>query len=601
MSRIVECLAQHGIRLRSYQVGDHYTTCPECSEQRRPANRKKPCLSVKIDDGGGAVWRCAHCEWAGNVPQERYGRDGQPYRQERPAPAPRRPPPPKATPRPKGLLDYFAKRGISEDTVTLFGVYLGRHFFPQPGEDGQPLGDSPCIVFPYRRGGVVVNNKYRHPAKHFVQDKDAERTLFNVDSIIDDDVVIWVEGEIDVMTLVEAGYTQVVSLPDGAPQKLKDEPDPADKRFLALANCADKLDTVKRVILATDSDGPGQNLAEELARRLGKDRCWRVRWPEGCKDPNEVLVQLGADELRRLIEAAEPYPIVGLYQVQQGALLRHRRQGKVETFSTGWPAVDELFRVPAEGRLFVVTGVPNHGKSEWVDALLVNTISAHGWHAVICSPENLPIEEHAAKLAEKWAGEPFRDWAQARAMDDFTVMDAERWLAKHFAFVLAEDEAQALTLDYVLDRARHAILRHGSRWLVIDPWNELEHQRPREISETEYIGASLGRLRKFAAHHGCNVVLIAHPMKMQRAKDGTVEPPGGYDISGSANWANKPDFGITIHRPDMTQRDVEVIAWKVRFKHHGKRGKTVLTWQPYSGRYVQPGHDQQPVEEPSMF
>ena len=34
-----------------------------------------------------------------------------------------------------------------------------------------------------------------------------------------------------------------------------------------------------RIVIATDNDAPGDALAEELARRLGRERCWRVRWP----------------------------------------------------------------------------------------------------------------------------------------------------------------------------------------------------------------------------------------------------------------------------------------------------------------------------------
>lgn len=79
-----------------------------------------------------------------------------------------------------------------------------------------------------------------------------------------------------------------------------------------------------RIIIATDSDGPGQALSEELARRLGRERCWRVKWPtagaaEGTKAPslkdaNEVLMAKGADALKAAVEGAEPYPIRGLFR-----------------------------------------------------------------------------------------------------------------------------------------------------------------------------------------------------------------------------------------------------------------------------------------------
>ena len=83
-------------------------------------------------------------------------------------------------------------------------------------------------------------------------------------------------------------------------------------------------------MLATDNDEPGQALAEELARRLGRERCWRVRFPAGeadaaapeseephpgfRKDANDVLLNDGPEALQALIQAAEPYPIRGLFR-----------------------------------------------------------------------------------------------------------------------------------------------------------------------------------------------------------------------------------------------------------------------------------------------
>ncbi len=66
MTDAAAALTDQGIRLRSYDVGDHKVVCPKCSAQRR--NKRDPCLSVKVDDDGGAAWNCHHCDWRGNVP-----------------------------------------------------------------------------------------------------------------------------------------------------------------------------------------------------------------------------------------------------------------------------------------------------------------------------------------------------------------------------------------------------------------------------------------------------------------------------------------------------------------------------------------------------
>ncbi|CAD6258342.1 unnamed protein product [Miscanthus lutarioriparius] len=113
-----------------------------------------------------------------------------------------------------------------------------------------------------------------------------------------------------------------------------------------------------RIILATDDDDPGQALAEELARRLGKERCWRVKWPkkndtDTCKDANEVLMFLGPQALRKVIEDAELYPIRGLFsfkdffpEIDNYFLGIH---GDELGIHTGWKSLDDLYKFIGEG------------------------------------------------------------------------------------------------------------------------------------------------------------------------------------------------------------------------------------------------------------
>jgi twinkle protein len=302
---IAAALSEHGIRLRSYAQGEHRTTCPKCSHTRK--KKTDPRLAVKIDGEGGAAWQCHHCPWTGNVPSERRDDFGLPPIRKPVA----RPVPVENADKPDTMYEWFEKRGISRETVDRFGCYGTAQWFPQANAEKR------CVAIPYHRGGELVNHKYRSEKKEFRQDKDAERTLFNVDALEGQDTAIFVEGEMDVMALAEAGTLNVVSLPDGAPAKLKDEPDPDDKRFVSLANCETELSQIEKFIIAVDADEPGNVLAEELARRLGRERCWRVQWPTlndaPRKDANEVLVEDGAEVLRECIEAAAPYPVSGLY------------------------------------------------------------------------------------------------------------------------------------------------------------------------------------------------------------------------------------------------------------------------------------------------
>ena len=129
-------------------------------------------------------------------------------------------------------------------------------------------------------------------------------------------------------------------------------------------------------------------------------------------------------------------------------------------------------------------------------------------------------------------------------------------------------------------------MRHGIRGLVIDPYNEIEHCRPSNMTETEYVSQLLGKVKRFAQQHGVHVWFVAHPAKLPRQNGGERPVPALYDISGSANWVDKADLGIVIHRdPDKDPTRVEIQVRKVRFKSVGKIGGVSLQWDRVTGRY----------------
>ena len=131
------------------------------------------------------------------------------------------------------------------------------------------------------------------------------------------------------------------------------------------------------------------------------------------KDANEVLIEHGPDMVRECIESAEPFPITGLHETinYKTDLLSLYRGERSNGLSTGWRSVDQYMTI-RPGDLTVVTGIPNHGKSEFIDALSINMARLHGWCFALCSFENAP-DEHIAKLAEKYVHAPFWDGPDA--------------------------------------------------------------------------------------------------------------------------------------------------------------------------------------------
>lgn len=545
------------------------TTCPQCSRERKKKNAK--CLSVNIDKG---VWYCNHCGWSGGL-----GKNSQKHSPGWNKPSFRKPDPRPQLNLPQNAIDWFHSRGITDAVLLRNRIDFGSTYMPQTEDFAE------TIIFQYFREGELINRKYRQISeKNFRLDTDCERILYGLDDM-ESESLIYVEGEMDKLALEVAGFKSVVSVPNGAPS-------PDAKNYDSLFNFLEapsdwkKIDSIGRHLIAVDADAPGRKLETELARRLGIERCSRVRWPEGIKDANEMLLNYGAEELKRCVDNAEPFPIKGVVEVGNklndvSAIYNmEMRRG----LTTGWKALDEFYTVRS-GEFTTVTGIPSSGKSNWIDCLMVNMAKIHGWRFAIFSPENLPVEQHVASLAEKYVLKPFNRGPTKR-MELSEVESAMNWLGKFFFWILPNDEAE-WEIQNILKIAGQLCLRYGIRGLVIDPWNELESLRPPGMSETEYISQSLKRIRVFARQRGVHVWVVIHPSKLYRDKEGEYPVPTLYDCSGSAHWRNKSDNGIVIWR-DLSGDDtpeVEVHIQKIRFRQIGRRGMVALKYDPICATY----------------
>lgn len=559
--------ADFRIDLHGVTHGETDTTCPECSASRK--NKRAKCLSVNVDKG---TFFCHHCGFAGGLGsgEKRYEAPWQKPAYRKPAPELKQADP---------VLGFLAERGITREVAERNGVKSASVYMPQVE---QHVG---AIAFPYYRGDELVNVKYRDRAKNFRMETGAERILYGLNDVAETCVIV--EGEIDKLSVEVAGIVSCVSVPDGAPsEKAKDYA----SKFSFLEADAERIATVKEWIIAVDNDAPGKRLEDELSRRLGREKCKRVTWPGDCKDANDVLLSFGAKVLRECLDNAQPFPLAGVFDASDlsGKIVSLFRNGWELGVSTGWDELDKFYTV-RPGEFTVVTGMPNSGKSNWLDALLVNLAAFHGWHFAIFSPENQPIEDHMGRVIEKYIGQPFSDGPTPR-MSDENLRTGISWVAQHFSWILPEDDGD-WTIETVLDRARSLIFRKGIRGLVIDPWNELEHALPQGMTETIYIGNVLKHVRQFARRHGVHVWVVAHPQKMIREKDtGNYPVPTLYDISGSANWRNKADNGVVVWR-DFGNKDspVEVHVQKIRFRQIGRIGVAKLAYQPATATYEELG------------
>jgi twinkle protein len=479
------------------------------------------------------------------------------------------------------FLNHFESvRKISNNTLLRFGVTEGHEWMPGPN------AEVPVVCFNYYRDGDLINIKFRGPNKSFKLAKDAELIFYNLDAIKGCNEVVIVEGEIDALSCHEAGIHNVVSVPNGAGT--------GNQSLPYLDNCYQYFQNIDRIILMTDGDGPGLNLRDELARRLGRDRCWRVEYPEGCKDANEVLVNLGPDHLASMVAAATQWPIEGILTMDEmyDEVVNYYENGYPAGTKMGISGFDDLISF-MPGQYTTVTGIPGSGKSEFVDLIMTSSAKLHQWGWGICSFENQPSSLHVTKLMEKIAGKSFafrHDANHRLSIADFeySVLTVDRYF--HFINISQVD----VTLKGILAKAKELVLRKGIKGLLIDPWNYIEHKIPPGYTETQYISESLTELKTFALQTGIHIILVAHPTKLKKESSGKYEVPTMYSISGSAHFFNKTDNGITIYR-DFETNQVDVYIQKIRYSWLGKIGFCSFQYNLNTRQYIaETGHQTAP-------
>lgn len=537
-------------------------TCPFCSPERKKKRMKDMTLTRQSD--GAVLYYCHHCEANGSVQPEKFHVLPVPSTkilEDRLQPT---------------HYDYLKTRGISKETADKMKLFASRKFFKRLEKE------CDCIGFPYFRNGQLVSAKYRSiPEKDFTQEAGGAHDFFNIENINPEEPIIIVEGEIDCLTLVQAGYPNTISVPNGAPQKVADGKvlPSEDKKFAYIWNAREILEQTPYVVLATDQDGPGQALTEELARRIGKDKCRVAKFE--AKDLNDVYTKAydPVSDIKEIIESATAYPISGLsdpatYKPRLDELFT---KGSGQGFSTGYSSVDKIYTI-APGQLTVVTGYPSSGKSNFVDQIMVNLARAEDWKFAICSFENQP-EVHIARLMEIYTNKRFYD-----GMNKMTRQESEEafnFVQDHFLFIDSNGEEPS-TLDSILERSRAAVKRMGIRGLVIDPYNYIDLERSNK-TETDAISDMLTRVRKFCMANEVHTWFVAHPAKM--ARSGNDQPrPDGMSISGSMAWWAKTDCGVTVHRVD---KEVQIAVWKCRYRWVGTQGETTLQYDKAGGTYTE--------------
>ena len=527
--------------------------CPGCSVDRKAKNEKAKCASYDWERGIGT---CHHCNKTFQLhTYQRKGKSEKVY--VRPAEQVH------ASPPTSKVVEWFACRGISEQTLKDLWVTEGLEFMPQTGKTEN------AIHFNYFIGDQLINIKYRDARKNFKLFKGAEKVFYNINSIVGFEYCVIVEGEMDVLALHEAGITNAISVPNGATL--------GTNNLEYLDNCIDYFEDKTKIIIAVDSDTAGQALQAELVRRLGSETCYIATFDD-CKDANEYLIKYGKEALSQRISRAKPVPLenVTTFKDIEDEVTDFVRNGFKPGFQIGLDNFDSIFSTYT-GQFITVTGIPSSGKSDFVDQMVIGYNANYGWKTAYASPENHPTYLHAHKLMRKtWQGMP--------GVDD---IKSEKWnqVADHINDNYFFIDMERYTLDSVLRKGAELVKRKGIKCLIIDPFNKVRDSDASgdvNVYTLEY----LSKIEIFAKKYDVLVMVVAHPTKMYKDTKGNIEEPNMYNIKGGGEWYDASYHGLLVHR-NYEDKTVKVKVLKCKFQNLGENGAEChFKWESKSGCFI---------------
>lgn len=422
------------------------------------------------------------------------------------------------------------ERGISPDAIRAYGIGMGHY----PYDKNSPL----CVVFPFiDSSGDVQMLKWRDPDdKAYIRTTAKSRkVLFGIPAIPENqDTMYLVEGELDALSMWDMGYP-AVSVPFGAKLITGAENDPNSEW---IEHDYDQwIAPHTKIVFATDADEVGREAAESIARRLGREKCKMINWPEGIKDANEFL-QKGFD--------AEDFTNDVLTQAANldPKSLKSAKEYRKEIWECFYPSDSGAIGDPMPfggdqfpfrfrpGETTVWTGYSKHGKTVLLNYMLVHLTQYHR-RSCLCSLEMKPEKNLQAIIR--------MGLARSKPDDEKQFDFALDWASKHFWIY---DKVGTAHPDEVLEVFAYAAKKYGISHFVIDSLMRLDIPE----DEDAQLKQLMNRLCDFATTYNVHVHLVAHSKKPDMKRPENKGWPNKHMVRGSVHVTNIAHNVVVVWR-----------------------------------------------------
>lgn len=544
--------------------------CPKCL-QEKPTKAKDFAFNMTT-----GRYVCHRCSYKGNViyeKKEQYSLPNTAYLSNQPS---------------DPVKSYFLKRGISSQT---FDSLCERKIISCSSK-----GNG--FYFNYWKENVLVNHKARSLFdKKFYQHQDAEKVLFNINSAKGKTRAILVEGEMSAIACIEAGLEEeyaILSLENGSAKEGS-----VDGKMIGLRNCYEFLSHIETWIIALDDDQAGVYTANEIIRHIGEHRCKIVLYPDGCKDPDDILNREKRGEytisennaiLRDMINSAVDFPVKGIIELNdklKDLLMQYKKHGRPPAVKI--PMHDNLFSFK-RGDLTILTGYANMGKSTYAMNLAYLTLMEYQWKWVIFAGEQHPQDRYFEDLAHMILRKPIMDKDRfGKPIEGCATPDeyeaALEFISNHI-FLVFPERGQKPTFEWIKEKVSFLKNKYGINGVILDTFNKMKHDFAAKRDDV-YLDDWLDMCLEDALDYDAYILLM-HPSKPQKTKNGNIVMMNMYDIAGGAMTPNKADNIIIYHRESrfmedgIPNNDAIVRFDKIRDqKTVGKIGELRVTYDPF--------------------
>ncbi|WP_375669048.1 toprim domain-containing protein [Bartonella sp. MR168JLCBS] len=362
------------------------------------------------------------------------------------------------------------------------------------------------------------NTPSTNPASTHTAQQATQHAPFPTFSSTNRTIVI-TEGEIDALSLAAYGYP-AVSVPFGGGSGGKHN---------WIENEFDHLESFETIFLATDMDQPGEEAAREIASRLGRHRCYRVRLPR--KDANDCLTAgINRATIKAAFSSAQSFAPEGLrrasdYKDQVIGLFWPEPE-KHLGYTVPYPKLkDKLHFRPAELTLW--SGASGAGKSQLLSDCIPHWIAQKS-RLCLASLE-MKGEQSLRRLTKQTGG-----------LEKPTKETIERIL--HFlddGLILYEHVGKS-SVDTLLDVFDYCRARYGCDQFIIDSLMRLG------IASDDYARQeqAVYKMVDWAVLNSVHIHLVAHARKGGLDKD----IPSTEDIKGASEIGANAFNIITIWR-----------------------------------------------------